>query len=54
MSPIRDGLDPYPPLYEPAPDQDAICTSDEHCQALADAHEPDCPVERRLEDELGY
>lgn len=34
--------------------QDAICTRDEDCRAQADAHESDCPVEKRLLEEMGF
>ncbi len=30
------------------------CTNDENCKAEADEHAPDCPVEVRLKDELGF
>ncbi len=34
--------------------QTAICTQSDDCRAEADGHEPDCPVEQRLKDEIGY
>lgn len=34
--------------------QDAICTRDANCRALADAHQDDCPVELKLREELGF
>lgn len=57
MSPLSDGQDLVARrLYAVKPDhqQDAICTRDEQCQAAADGHEDDCPVEQRLRDELGF
>ena len=33
--------------------QTAICTNDDQCQAAADEHGPDCPVEKQLQDEFG-
>ena len=35
-------------------DQLAICTRDLGCTAPADAHEPDCPIEAKLREELGF
>lgn len=35
-------------------EQHAACTRDERCQAEADEHEPDCPVELRLKEYFGY
>lgn len=32
----------------------ALCTRDDHCQAAADAHAPDCPVELELLGEIGF
>ena len=32
----------------------AFCTQDNQCAAEADQHQPDCPVEQRLRDELGF
>ncbi len=32
----------------------ARCSRDIYCSAEADQHEPDCPVEQRLRDELGF
>jgi hypothetical protein len=38
----------------PGPDQQtAICTNDAQCQAAADEHNPDCPIEQSLQDEFG-
>ena len=31
-----------------------FCTQDAMCGAEADGHLPDCPVELRLRDELGF
>jgi hypothetical protein len=33
--------------------QTAICTNDDQCQAAADEHNPDCPIEQSLQDEFG-
>ncbi len=30
------------------------CSRDIYCRAEANEHEPDCPVEQRLKDELGF
>ncbi len=30
------------------------CSRDIYCRAEADAHEPDCPVEQRLREDLGF
>jgi hypothetical protein len=32
----------------------AFCTRDAQCQAEADEHEPDCPVELELREEFGF
>lgn len=32
----------------------ALCTQDEQCKAEPDQHQPDCPVEQQLTDELGF
>lgn len=34
--------------------QAAFCTRDPECQAEPDRHEPDCPVEKRLREEIGF
>jgi hypothetical protein len=35
-------------------EQTAICTNDERCQAAADGHDPDCPVEEQLKAEFKF
>lgn len=37
-----------------AQQQIALCTNDERCQAAADEHDPGCPIEQQLQDELGF
>jgi hypothetical protein len=34
--------------------QRGICTRSDDCQAEADQHEPDCPVELKLIEEMGF
>lgn len=34
--------------------QASFCTGDTHCQAAADEHDLDCPVEQQLHDEIGF
>lgn len=34
--------------------QAALCTKDDLCKAEADQHEPDCPVEWMLREEMGF
>ena len=34
--------------------QTMICTRDDLCKAPVDAHDPDCPVEWMLREELGF
>jgi hypothetical protein len=36
------------------PEYLAFCTVSEDCQAAADGHVPECPVEIRLRAELGF
>lgn len=43
-------LDPEPELEQLA----LVCTCDDRCEAPADAHEPDCPVEQKLAEEFGF
>jgi hypothetical protein len=35
-------------------EQTAICTNDPACQAAADGHDPDCPVEEQLRNDFGF
>jgi hypothetical protein len=35
-------------------EQVAFCTNDERCQAAADEHDPDCPVEEQLREEFKF
>ncbi len=57
VSPITDGQDVQLDIFGNQIPTEALgtpCTQDEDCRAEANEHEPDCPVEQRLQDELGY
>ncbi len=57
MTPFTDGQDVQLDIFGNAIPTEALgtpCTSSDDCRAEANRHEPDCPVEQRLKDELGY
>ncbi len=57
MSPSTDGRDVQLDIFGNTIPTEALgtpCTSTDDCRAEANEHEPDCPVEQRLKDELGY
>ncbi len=57
MIPFTDGQDVQLDIFGNMIPTEALgtpCTSSEDCRAEANEHEPDCPVEQRLKDELGY
>ncbi len=57
MSPFTDGQDVQLDIWGHAVPTEALgtpCTRDEDCRAEADEHDPHCPVEKLLKDELGF
>ncbi len=55
--PMSDGQDMQMDIFGASVPTEALssrCTRDETCRAEADQHEPDCPVEQRLREEIGY